>query len=155
MLQKYTKEWLEELCKESVSYADVLEKAGRKPGGGNQKVLRDKISLFQINISHFKGQAHTKNTGRRLRPIKDYLEDGVGIKTYVLKARLFEEELFEKKCYSCDLAEWLGSPIPLELHHIDGNPKNNNLINLTILCPNCHAQTDNYRGKNKGKNKSG
>jgi hypothetical protein len=34
-LQKYTKNWLEELCKDSFSYAEVLKKAGRKPGGGN------------------------------------------------------------------------------------------------------------------------
>ena len=37
----------------------------------------------------------------------------------------------------------------LELHHIDGNHSNNELSNLTLLCPNCHALTDNYRGKNK------
>jgi len=28
-LRKYTKEWLEELCRESYSYAEVLRKAGR------------------------------------------------------------------------------------------------------------------------------
>jgi len=39
--------------------------------------------------------------------------------------------------------------IPLEIHHIDGNPKNHKLGNLQILCPNCHDQTDNYCGKNK------
>lgn len=33
-LRKYTKEWLEELCKNSYSYAEVLAKAGRKNGGG-------------------------------------------------------------------------------------------------------------------------
>ena len=33
-LRAYTKEWLEELCKESSSYAEVLRKAGRKQGGG-------------------------------------------------------------------------------------------------------------------------
>ena len=27
----------------------------------------------------------------------------------------------------------------LEVHHIDGNRKNNSLENLIILCPNCHA----------------
>ena len=30
MLRPYTKEWLEELCAESYSYAEVLSKAGRK-----------------------------------------------------------------------------------------------------------------------------
>lgn len=34
-LQKYTKEWLKELCANSYSLAEVLKKAGRKPGGGN------------------------------------------------------------------------------------------------------------------------
>ena len=36
MLRPYTKEWLEELCAESYSYAEVLSKAGRKKGGGSQ-----------------------------------------------------------------------------------------------------------------------
>lgn len=33
--------------------------------------------------------------------------------------------------------------------HKDGNNINNNLSNLELLCPNCHALTDNYREKNK------
>lgn len=28
----------------------------------------------------------------------------------------------------------------LEVHHIDGNRKNNNINNLRILCPNCHRK---------------
>ena len=39
-------------------------------------------------------------------------------------------------------------PIPLELHHKDGNRYNNQLDNLMLLCPNCHALTENYRAKN-------
>lgn len=55
-LQKYTKEWLEELCANSYSLAEVLKKAGRKPGGGNQETLKKKIAEFEIDISHFTGQ---------------------------------------------------------------------------------------------------
>ena len=44
-------------------------------------------------------------------------------------------------------------PAPLELHHIDGDNTNNEFNNLLILCPNCHAQTDNYCSKKKKKNK--
>ena len=40
--------------------------------------------------------------------------------------------------------EWLGNPIKLHLHHIDGNHLNNELSNLQLLCPNCHSFTDNY-----------
>jgi RecJ-like exonuclease len=45
----------------------------------------------------------------------------------------------------------LGEEIPLELHHIDGNHFNNDLSNLMVLCPNCHAKTDSYRGKKNKK----
>lgn len=34
----------------------------------------------------------------------------------------------------------------MELHHKDGNHHNNNLNNLEILCPNCHAQETNNSG---------
>ena len=44
-----------------------------------------------------------------------------------------------------------GRPIPLQLHHINGNPTDNRIENLQVLCPNCHAQTDNYSGKNSYK----
>ncbi len=43
-----------------------------------------------------------------------------------------------------------GRPIPLELDHINGRRDDNRLDNLRILCPNCHAQTETYRGKNIG-----
>jgi predicted HNH restriction endonuclease len=39
--------------------------------------------------------------------------------------------------------------MPLELHHKDGNKHNNNLDNLSIICPNCHTFTDTYKSKNK------
>lgn len=44
----------------------------------------------------------------------------------------------------------MDKPIPLELHHINGVHSDNRIENLQLLCPNCHALTDNYRGKNIG-----
>lgn len=67
-----------------------------------------------------------------------------------LRKRLIAENVFEHRCSSCSLTEWLGKPIPLELEHIDGDHTNHLLHNITLLCPNCHALTDTYRGKNKG-----
>lgn len=37
------------------------------------------------------------------------------------------------------------------MHHIDGDNTNHTLENLQILCPNCHAQTENFRGKKNKK----
>ena len=54
-------------------------------------------------------------------------------------------------CEVCGTSEWNGQPIPLEVDHIDGNPENNVVTNLRRICPNCHAQTNTYKGKNRGK----
>lgn len=39
--------------------------------------------------------------------------------------------------------------IPLQVHHISGDRYDNRIENLQLLCPNCHALTDNYMGKNR------
>ena len=49
-LKKYTKEWLEELCAESYSYAEVLRKAGRAQAGGSQDTLKKKIAQEETKI---------------------------------------------------------------------------------------------------------
>ena len=65
-----------------------------------------------------------------------------------LKHHLLRSKTKDNKCELCGITEWNSNPISLQLHHIDGNPKNNKLENLQILCPNCHTQTDNYGSKN-------
>lgn len=62
----------------------------------------------------------------------------------VKRKRLIEDGLKEAKCECCGLSEWMGKPIPLELHHKDFNHHNNDLSNLQILCANCHMQVHNY-----------
>lgn len=61
--------------------------------------------------------------------------------------------LHGNKCWSCGLSEWMGSKMPVELEHKDGNSDNNSEGNLSLICPNCHALTPTYKGKNKGNGK--
>jgi hypothetical protein len=51
-------------------------------------------------------------------------------------------------CEQCTLSTWNDLPIPLEKDHINGDRGDNRKENLKLLCPNCHAQTTTYRGKN-------
>lgn len=57
---------------------------------------------------------------------------------------MIEEGIKEAKCELCGRSEWMGVPIALELHHINGSHYDNRLENLLVLCPNCHALTDSH-----------
>ena len=85
---------------------------------------------------------------QRYVPVSEYLGTGKAIRTHRLKEKLLHEGIKDYQCEGCGLTEWQGQPIPIELDHIDGDPSNNNLDNLRILCPNCHAQTPTHAGKN-------
>ena len=65
-----------------------------------------------------------------------------------LKSRLLREGLKENRCEECGLTEWRGKPLSMALHHVNGDGHDNRLENLRFLCPNCHAQTPNYGGRN-------
>ena len=54
----------------------------------------------------------------------------------------------EYKCSVCNIKEWNDKPINLDLDHINGDTFNNALENLRFLCPNCHSQTNTYKGRN-------
>lgn len=52
-------------------------------------------------------------------------------------------------CEVCNLSEWMNKPIPIELHHVDGDSDNNKENNLLLLCRNCHGQVANHKRRNK------
>lgn len=55
------------------------------------------------------------------------------------------------RCEKCGNTEWMGQPIPITLDHIDGNSQHDAEDNLQLLCPNCHAQTPTFCGRNVGR----
>lgn len=106
------------------------------------------IWIFHITgKGYLKGKTHNWGEEKNLSEI--LVKDSSYTNTSKLKERLLKKGLMNYKCYKCGGREWLGEPIPLELEHINGDRFDNRIENLTLLCPNCHAQTDTYRGKNK------
>ena len=88
-----------------------------------------------------------KKTITRYIPAIDYI-NGSFVSAHRLKLKLIRDGIREQKCEICETTEWMGKKVPLELDHIDGNHYNNDMSNLRILCPNCHAQQDTNSGKN-------
>jgi len=147
--RKYTEAQFIEAVRTSTSKRQVLIKLGLAPQGGNYATVTRLIQQLSLDTSHFLGQGHAKGKrfDCRVKPIEDYLSGKRDIKSYKLKKRLLDDGLFQHRCCRCRRTTWMKQPIPLELHHIDGNSSNNQLHNLELLCPNCHAQTPNYRGR--------
>lgn len=70
-------------------------------------------------------------------------------------SRIIKRYILEKYDHKCAICGWCQiNPVtnhsPLQLHHIDGNYRNNNEDNLILLCPNCHSITPTYGSLNKG-----
>ena len=134
----------------SGSVRQVLGKLGLVESGGNYACAKKRADALGLTKEHMHGQSWNK--GKKVgpkRPVEEYLSNQRPIQSYKLKNRLLAEGLKQHKCECCGITEWNGQPAPIELDHIDGNRYNNIIENLRILCPNCHAQTDTYRGKNK------
>ena len=73
------------------------------------------------------------------------------ITSSALGRRLLRDGVLAPACSQCGGTSWQGVPIPLELDHVNGDRADNRLENLRLLCPNCHAVTDTYRGRNIGR----
>ena len=153
------KDRLEEVIKNSLSKAQVLRHLEITPAGGNYKTLNYYIKLYGIVISHFTGsvwnQGERYTSFCRTIPLDDILvEDSTYRSSDGLRRKLIKQGLKPNRCEKCGNDEWNGLPIPLELDHINGINNDNRLDNLRILCPNCHAQTETYRGRNQNSGNS-
>lgn len=137
--REYTNDDVIRICKEVKSLAGLLKELGLKPAGGNYANMRRLIQELSIDISHWTGSLWNK--GKQLKNWRSYT------KIESLKPHLRKTK--NDTCESCGNNKWMDSPIPLEVHHVDGDRTNNDLDNLQLLCCNCHALTKNWRGRGK------
>jgi hypothetical protein len=135
--------------------ASVIRKLGGNAKSGTRyhlihKVVKDR----NLDTSHWLGvRAGSLRKGQGIKPILPFLrlceENESFPSSHIVKLRLIRDGLKKRECESCQLDSWMGFPIPIELHHKNGNNRDFRLQNLQIICPNCHALTPNRAGKGK------
>lgn len=140
----------------SKTLVDVLRIFGL--GSGNYKSLKLRIKQDNINISHIAlGLNNAKNRARiscTAKPLEEVLVVNSTYNRTNLKKRLIKLGLLLNQCSECGLGpNWCGKKLSLTIDHINGNPVDNRISNLRILCPNCHAQTETFSGKHLRTNK--
>ena len=137
------KEKFIEVCESCFSMSEAAQKLGLHFNTFKRYAI--KFNCYKPNKS---GKGIHKHSDRGI-DVNEILEGKHPYyQTYKLKNKLFKFGIKEKICERCGLSEWNGLPIPLELHHKDGDSYNHKLENLEILCLNCHAQTETFRSKN-------
>ena len=150
---KYSIEILKKAVRDNYTLSNVMRSLNLVPRGSNFSRFKKMLIDLNIDTSHFKqpgrqGSIHTIDTFKQ-----EVLKlNGKEWNSYSIKHKLFEFNLLKEECSICRIGNiWNNQPLKLQLDHIDGNCKNNNILNLRILCPNCYSQTETYSGKNKKK----
>lgn len=119
------------------------------------KEIHSKLSEFCCNKCR-----REYNQNEYIKRWKNGDEDGMSGE-YGLSKRI-RKYLLDKANNKCECCGWseinkYTNTIPLEIHHKDGNYKNNSEENLQVLCPNCHSLTETIKSHNKigrsGRNK--
>ena len=152
-------------CCECIKNINLNKKKGREKKRNTEQFLKyQKRGLYCLNCKELlveRKQTKYCSTECQLEyQYKQYierwkngLEDGMRGKSWT--SNHIRRYLLEKYNYKCSKCSWsrinsTTQKSPLELDHIDGNYKNNEEKNLTILCPNCHSLTPTYRALNIG-----
>tara|TARA_R110000868_G_scaffold107907_1_gene294940 strand:- start:592 stop:1038 length:447 start_codon:yes stop_codon:yes gene_type:complete len=96
------------------------------------------------------GKGITKNIGPRIWDRTKWDNNEViDCCRLVIRKWIIRLNLLPYTCNVCKINEWEKKSISLELNHINGNNWEHRKSNLEWLCPNCHSQTNTFRGKNK------
>lgn len=147
----YDIEKVKESVANNLTYTDVLKDLNIPIRGGNLKTLKKVIENNNIDTSHF--NQYKRYSIKCSKSLLEYINSDKKLKSQLILKKLIKEGYKEYKCEVCGISTWQGKDITLQIHHIDGDYKNNTFDNLQIICPNCHSQTPNHAGKSNRKEK--
>jgi 5-methylcytosine-specific restriction endonuclease McrA len=142
--EKGLKNFCSSLCRNSREFS---AEAKLKKSIKSRKAWKDG-KMDMINFSEINNRAHKIEKCKSTWNNKYLKEKEKGKLHSWDTLRKYHFIIQKNTCEVCGTREWNGESVPLELHHLDGDRTNNGDDNLQVLCPNCHSQTDNFRGRN-------
>jgi hypothetical protein len=143
----FAQDEIQEIVIKNESWDTVMNDLGYHSCSCLNKIV-ERLNVLNIDYTHLPDptQIHYKQAIRTLDDI--LVENSTYANMRGLMKKLKNERGWEHRCSICKLTEWNDKSIPLEIDHINGIHSDNRIENLRAICPNCHAQTDTYKGKN-------
>lgn len=130
----------------------------RRPSGCASLKKRNSVAVKNSYAQERKQYTWNPNSawsrGKSITPNEEIFVENSHWSNELVKQRIIKDELLEYKCQKCEIDEWQGETLVLDLDHKNGNNTDNRLTNLRFLCPNCHSQTHTYKGRNKNSGKT-
>ena len=140
---------LSEFVPKAKSFPDLMRLLGvSTDNGGTRESIKRWIQIKSLDTSHFE---KVGDSTRFQSPFDDeqvFVSDTSHSSVAMERYRKSTPNM----CENCgNDGTWMGLSLSLEIHHKDGNRRNNLRSNLMKLCPNCHSQTYNFKGRKNRK----
>jgi len=152
-----TPERLRDAVAQAFTFTEVAYLLGVPAQGNRHSQLKRRAAELGLDTSHFTpGKCRNALLGthghRRWETSELLVAHGPQIASLKLKKRLLAEKILQNVCATCGLpGVWEGKALSLQLHHANGDKNDNRLVNIQLLCSNCHSQTATFAGRNKQK----
>jgi hypothetical protein len=158
---KYNAALLAPIVQSSRSLAEVLGRLGLSATGGNYRHIAARIRQAGLDIGHLRGRGWARGETKTSHASVDriskrkafsneavFVENGPFLGGPKIVPRLLAMGWLYR-CAWCEIVDWRGQRLVLHLDHINGINNDNRLLDLRLLCPNCHSQTKTYSNRRR------
>ncbi|MGH3309133.1 MAG: HNH endonuclease signature motif containing protein [Streptomyces sp.] len=138
----------------SPHYAGVLRSLRMPVDEVNRRRVQRRTGRLGLDTSHFQRRSRLPRQVTLPKPIAHevfaLLPEGSPRTKRDRLRRALDEIGVPYACVRCgNSGAWDGAPLTLQIDHINGDWRDDRRDNLRYLCPNCHAITETWCGRNR------
>jgi hypothetical protein len=158
----FTRDQVHAVAQQCQNYRDLAMGLGLGPK--SRRLAKSIVRSLRVDVGHFIRKPYTfKSEETRQTRIQKCREsrDQPWVEILVLKQkgkvtpgdvlrRALQQSGMPYLCKICGQGpSWNGSPLVIQVDHINGFRWDDRRDNLRFLCPNCHTQTPTFCGRNR------